>query len=68
MSWTESEELNSWIHKSYEIGKREEQQRIIKLLNEMQVTALGTETDKGSKTAWVLENAIVLIKGEKTTI
>jgi hypothetical protein len=67
MSWTESEELNSWIHRSYEMGKNEERQRIIKLLEKMQVTALGTKTDKGNETAWVFENAIVFIKGEKTT-
>jgi hypothetical protein len=34
MSFTESEELNKWIHRSYEIGKREERERIIKLLEE----------------------------------
>jgi len=67
MSWTESEELNSWIQRSYEIGKREEQQRIIKLLEEMQVTALSTQTKKGIANSWVLENAIALIKGETTT-
>jgi predicted nuclease with RNAse H fold len=64
MSWTESEELNSWIQKSYLIGKREERKRIIELLKQMQVTALDAETKKGSQTAWVLENAIVLIEGQ----
>jgi hypothetical protein len=37
MSFTESEELNKWIHRSYEIGKREERDRIIKLLKEQNV-------------------------------
>jgi len=45
-------------------GAKEERERIIKLLEEMQQTALATETIKGTKTAWVLENAIALIKGE----
>jgi hypothetical protein len=39
-----------------------EQERIIKLLETMQETALATDTDEGTQTAWVLENAIVLIK------
>jgi len=45
-------------------GEERERARLIKLLSEMQVTSLGTETNKGKQTAWVLENAIVLIKGE----
>ena len=32
MSWTESEKLNEWIERAFENGKKEEQERIIKLL------------------------------------
>jgi hypothetical protein len=52
MSWTESEELNSWIHRSYEMGKNEERQRIIKLLEEFDWL-----TSDGKR-------VIALIKGE----
>jgi len=52
MSFTESEELNKWIHRSYEIGKREERERIIKLLGEFDWLA----TDS--------KRIIALIKGE----
>jgi hypothetical protein len=45
-------------------GAERERERIIELLEEMQGTSLATQTDEGNKTAWVLENAIVLIKGE----
>lgn len=34
MSWAESEKLNEWILRAYENGRREEQERIIKLLEE----------------------------------
>jgi hypothetical protein len=47
-----------------EQGATAEQQRIIELLKEMQGTSLASQTDEGNKTAWVLENAIVLIKGD----
>ena len=45
-------------------GEERERARLIELLNEMQVTALSTQTDKGKQTAWVLENAMVLMKGQ----
>jgi hypothetical protein len=32
MSWSESEKLNEWIFRAYENGRREEQERIIELL------------------------------------
>jgi hypothetical protein len=32
MSWAESEKLNEWIERAFENGKKEEQERIIKLL------------------------------------
>ncbi len=34
MSWAESEKLNEWIERAYQNGKKEEQERIIKLLKE----------------------------------
>lgn len=34
MSWAESEKLNEWIERAYQNGKQEEQERIIKLLEE----------------------------------
>lgn len=34
MSWAESEKLNEWILRAYENGRREEQERIVKLLEE----------------------------------
>lgn len=64
MSWAESEKLNEWIHRAYDNGKQEEQERIIKLLENMQKVALITKTDEGKTTAWALENAVALIKGE----
>jgi len=53
-----------WWNSGIEAGAKSEQERIIKLLQEMQETALATGSDKGTQTGWVLENAIVLIKGE----
>jgi len=32
MSWADNEKLNEWIERAYENGRREEQERIIKLL------------------------------------
>lgn len=60
MSFTESEELNKWIHRSYEIGKREERERIIKLLEELE--AVGSDT----LTGLYLDTTklIAVIKGE----
>jgi len=43
-------------------GEEREQQRIIHLLEEMQITAIDTETGKGIETAWVIQNALALIK------
>ena len=34
MSWAESEKLNEWILRAYENGRREEQERIIQLLED----------------------------------
>jgi hypothetical protein len=66
MSWAESEKLNEWILRAYENGRREEKERIVKVLEEMQETALSTNTKKGETTAWVIENALVLINGQPT--
>jgi len=39
MSWSESEKLNEWILRAYENGKREEQERIVALIeNELSCT------------------------------
>jgi hypothetical protein len=43
-------------------GEEREQQRIVHLLETMQVTATDTETVKGTQTAWVIQNALALIK------
>jgi hypothetical protein len=46
MSWAESEKLNEWIERAYENGKREEQQRIINLLLELNAVRRCAATDK----------------------
>ena len=51
MSFTESEELNKWIHRSYEIGKREERERIIQII-------------ESRSNATSRDGLIALIKGE----
>lgn len=43
------------------VGKFEEREQILELLTEMRDTALETKTAEGTKTAWVLQNAISLI-------
>jgi len=45
-------------------GEEREQQRIVFLLRAMLITALQTQTRKGTQTASVIENALALIKGE----
>jgi hypothetical protein len=44
---------------------QDERESILELLQEMQETALATGTNKGKQTAWVVENAIVQIKGKE---
>jgi hypothetical protein len=46
MSWSESEKLNEWILRAYENGKREEQQRIINLLLEINAVRRCGATNK----------------------
>jgi hypothetical protein len=46
MSWTESEKLNEWILRAYDNGKREEQERIIKLLTDLNVVRRCAATNK----------------------
>ena len=58
MSWAENEKLDEWIQRAYENGKREEQERIIKLLVEADTTSLTAEELKG----WYF--SLALIKGE----
>ena len=45
-----------------EIATSRERERIIKLLKEIQKTALNTKTETGTITAWAIQNAMVLIK------
>jgi hypothetical protein len=45
-------------------GEKRQLDRIMKILNEMQETALATGNPRGRHTASVVENAKVLIKGE----
>jgi hypothetical protein len=37
MSWAENEKLNEWIERAYQNGKREEQERIFKMLEDNSV-------------------------------
>jgi hypothetical protein len=46
MSWTESEKLNEWIERAYQNGKREEQDRIINLLLDLNVIRRCAATNK----------------------
>jgi hypothetical protein len=46
MSWTESEKLNEWIERAYQNGKREEQDRIINLLLDLNVVRRCAATNK----------------------
>jgi len=46
MSWAESEKLNEWIERAYENGRREEQQRIINLLLDLNAVRRCAATDK----------------------
>lgn len=43
MSWTESEKLNEWIERAFENGRAEEQERIIKLLEEIEALHIHIE-------------------------
>jgi hypothetical protein len=54
MSWTENEKLNEWIERAYENGKREEQERIIELL----------EIQLSCSCELPISHAINLIKGQ----
>jgi hypothetical protein len=47
-----------------EKGIRKERERIIAILNKMSDTASATGTKAGTKTVWVIENAIALIEKE----
>ena len=61
MSWAESEKLNEWIERAYENGKREEQERIIELIERLPFIWGGT-----TQMIQTSRNEVVaLIKGEK---
>lgn len=53
MSWAESEKLNEWILRAYENGRREEQDRIVEII-ESRSNATGRD------------ELITLIRGELT--
>jgi len=55
MSWAENEKLNEWIERAFENGKREEQERIIKLVEEVSAE---------DEVTWNTSELIALIKGE----
>ena len=59
MSWAESEKLNEWIERAYQNGKKEEQERIIKLLENDQC-----RPDERFHFAPCACKYIALIKGE----
>lgn len=64
MSWTESEKLNEWLLRAYDNGRREERERIIKLLTEK-----SCDCDSDNCKGWFLpdaESLIALIKGEQS--
>ena len=56
MSWAENEKLNEWIERAYQNGKREEQERITKLLIEADTTSLTDEELKGWYFALIVVN------------
>jgi hypothetical protein len=56
--------LENFPIEAYRLGVLEEHVRIVKLLEEMQKTALATRTRTGKRTAWVLEYTKVIIKRE----
>lgn len=58
MSWAESEKLNEWIERAYENGRREERERIIKLLKDAFIS------DGELLASAKLNELIALIKGE----
>lgn len=60
----EAKDYMQGFYRGRDEGVALERERIIKLLESMQETALATQTDEGFKTAWIIENAKVLIKGE----
>ena len=68
MSWAESEKLNEWIERAYENGKREEQERIIKLLEEEtwhDIAIVGVYPPRREHSYYCLGcKQIALIKGE----
>jgi len=65
MSWADNEKLNEWIERAYENGRQEEQERIIKLLEENAHTEeLLSVGFYEPEPIIYLNTAIALIKGE----
>lgn len=60
MSWAESEKLDEWIQRAYENGKREEQERIVALIERLPFIWGGTtQMIQTSR-----DDVVALIKGE----
>ncbi len=60
MSWAESEKLNEWIERAYQNGKKEEQDRIVKLLENQSFIWMGEK----QLIQISRDDLIALIKGE----
>jgi hypothetical protein len=61
MSWAESEKLNEWIERAYQNGRQEEQDRIVKLLENQSFIWMGEK----QLIQISRDDLITLIKGEK---
>jgi hypothetical protein len=62
-------EKHNWFYEVCDVcprcfGENQERERIIAILNKMSDTASATGTKAGTKTVWVIENAIALIEKE----
>jgi len=58
MSWADNEKLNEWIERAYENGKREEQERIIELIQK------DIDECPDCDFCIIAKDVIALIKGE----
>ena len=64
MSWLHVDDVRRGRALAVARAKQEEQDRIIKLLEEMRDACLSVKSEIGDHNASTLENAIALIKGE----
>jgi hypothetical protein len=65
MSWADNKKVNEWIERAYENGKREEQERIIKLI-EANTQTMTSPLDSSVTRSLRMSpsDLIALIKGE----